>query len=418
MNNAPYGRFTHSGGPALEQTITKIVAQVGETARRTLSSAEMTALLVLGGYGRGEGGVDRSSGEERLHNNIDFLVVSPDDRSSSARAKERFKHALTDLEKASGVGFDISFISMPRLKRSGSLVIWYDARFGHKLVIGEHDPFTPMTQFSRERIPPWDVRNLITNRGTLLLINDHIISNQQEPDQRMLIRHAMKAIIGYGDALLFFLGDYDWSYREKRRRTAVRRDVSSPFRELYDTAMGFRFEPTYDDFLDLDLPKWLEEVRAAIEPVHRLCESRRLGVEEINWDDYLALALSHALRDDALSLRAWAKKGLLAVSKLRKGNHHFGLGRMAWFSPWSATIGGLVSKETNLLSLLFPLVAYPNRSERTRALAQRTLGAASSEPNDLRSAYLHTWARHGDINFGALLTKVEGSGLRLSGGEP
>jgi len=415
MNPASLGRFTATGGSAVEHQITELVKGVGESVRRTISDREMLALLVIGGYGRGEGGVDRSSGVEQPHNNIDFMLVTPDERQPSETLKKRLDDAVADQERASGIGFDVSVTSLPRLKRSPSLVIWYDIRFGHKTVLGSPDVFTSLAHFSRDLIPAWDVRNLLTNRGTLLLINDHMLARARDPDRRMLVRHAIKAIIGYGDALLFFLGDYHWSYREKQHRMATRRDVPAAFRDLYEGAMTFRFEPRYESYLSLDLTQWLRHVRQALEPIHLACEARRLGVSTLAWDNYLALALRRSLHDAPLSTRTWARKGLLALRATAAGRWRLAAERALTSSRLRSTVGALCSNETSLLSILFPVVAYECVAPDARRFAQRLLRAASPEPEELRSAYLHAWARHGDINFGPLLAKIEGTRAAESG---
>ena len=403
---APWGRFTAAGGPGVEQHLTGLVAAIGQAARRVLTPREMVSLVVIGGYGRGEGGVDRASGVERPHNNLDLMVVAPDERTPPAEVKRRLDTALAEHARASGVALDVSVTTLPRLRRSPALVIWYDLRHGHKTVVGDPGLFASMTHFTQDRIPAWDVRNLLTNRGTLLVINEHAQAHSAEPDRRMLVRHVMKAVIGYGDALLYFLGEYDWSYREKQRRMARRTDVPAPFRALYDGAMRFRFEPRYEPWLARDLGTWLDEVRAALEPVHRTCEARRLGVRELDWDGYLPLALAHELSDEAGSARAWARKGVRTVRALA-GRRTLGAPGSVAIRHLRAGLGALCANESSLLSLVFPVVAYGPRSPEARRLAQRLLGAPSAEPAALRRAYLHAWAQHGDLNFQPLLARLE-----------
>src|SRR5690606_3500364 len=117
------------------------------------------------------------------------------------------------------------------------LVMWFDMRFGHKVLLGDPSFARGLDRFRLSRIEPADVRNLLVNRGTLLVINDLLFDGpggNDEAARRTALKHAMKAVIGYGDALLYFLGEYDHSYVEKQRRMRIRRDVPAAFRDLYD----------------------------------------------------------------------------------------------------------------------------------------------------------------------------------------
>ena len=118
----------------------------------------------------------------------------------------------------------------------------------------------------------------------------------------------MKAIIGYGDALLFFLGDYDWSYAEKQRRMRARTDVADELKTLYDQALEFRFAPDYAPWLAMDLDALMARLRVQLEPVCRLCESKRLGVANLAWRQYPQTFLRHVLLEDLTSPIAWAQE--------------------------------------------------------------------------------------------------------------
>ena len=68
-------RFTARGGPEVEARIRGAVSEAADVMRAVLRPEEYRAVVLLGGYGRGEGGVELRDGEERPHNNLDFLVI-------------------------------------------------------------------------------------------------------------------------------------------------------------------------------------------------------------------------------------------------------------------------------------------------------------------------------------------------------
>ena len=56
MIRRDWGRFTARGGDLIEKELTAIVSQAAETVIQTVPADRYRALVLIGGYGRGEGG--------------------------------------------------------------------------------------------------------------------------------------------------------------------------------------------------------------------------------------------------------------------------------------------------------------------------------------------------------------------------
>jgi len=396
--NASWGRFTARAGPQLEARITKWMQDAADRMEAVLAPREYRAVVLLGGYGRGEGGVERRGGEEFPHNNFDMLVLATVHRRRFAGLKARVQEALAPLAAECGIGLDAGVVSYARLLRSPCLVMWYDMRHGHKTLLGDPRALSSLERFRRDRIVPDDVRNLLVNRGTLLVINDALREQggRVEDLRRTLVRHAVKAIIGYGDALLFFLGDYHWSYREKQKRMREQEGVAPSFRKLYDAAMEFRFEPDYARFPGGDLEPWLDRLHEELEPVHLLCESLRLRRPGLHWEDYPEAAF-----------RAVLAEGLRRPRRLARGAKGLLSGRNGLPSGTRrARLGLRLSRVPDRLGILFPVVAYDLAVPALRQLARREFAAAGEDLPALRRAYLRTWGVHGDVNFATVVRKL------------
>jgi hypothetical protein len=382
------GRFTARGGPEVEAEVSALVARAGALVTRHVPAGELRALVLLGGYGRGEGGVERRAGVERPHNNLDFLLVTTR-RGDRTALKRLVDDQLRSLSEASGIGIDVGVISAWRLRLAPCLVMWFDMRFGHQTVAGDAAFVPSLTRFHAGAIEPADVRDLLVNRGTLLVIADALLARGAATPgaRRTVVKHAMKAVIGYGDALLFSAGAYSWSYVEKQRRMAARRDVPADFRALYDEAVEFRFQPSYERYTERDPGPWLEEIRARLAPVHLRFERWRLGVPDLTWDRYASLALAHELRRAARSPIAFARaaRNLWAASPPERAA-----------DPALAAAGPRAR-----LAAAFPVVLYGARDPARTEGARRVLGAAAATPDALRLAYLERWGAHGDLNFSA-----------------
>ncbi len=398
MTQSPWGRFTVRGGADAEALLTALVTEIAARSQRLLPSSVCRAMVLLGGYGRGEGGVIKTNQGERPHNNLDFLIITralpPEEQ---ARLKTQVQEALAAVKQDYKVELDFAVISEAKLRHSPSLVMWYDMRFGHKTVLGDATLVPSLQQFDLKRIPAWDIRNLLVNRGTLLVINDQLMASRalSPDDEKLLVKHAMKAIIGYGDALLFFLGGYHWSYVEKQKRMRQKADVSPAFRAVYDQALEFRFQPDYEKYVGGGLTAWLDGLRGPLASVHLFCESKRLKRDSLTWEEYPECAFRRALLDDLFSARAWAKKiiHLLRTKEtLRQG------------SPL-ARLGFRSLGPRGILPILFPVAGYQLDSPQLRELAAGYLGARGSDIPGIRAAYLRQWAKAGDTNFESVLRK-------------
>jgi hypothetical protein len=392
-------RFTLEGGPAVEALLSQIVSEVGASLEPLLPKGRWASLLLIGGYGRGEGGVETlPDNSQRPHNNLDFLLVTRAlPGGESAHLKTQLDSALAALSRKHALGLDLGMIDEAKLRRSPALVMWYDARFGHKTVLGDAALMPSLKQFSRERIPAWDIRNLLVNRGTLLLINELLIERglSTETERRTVVKHAIKGIIGYGDALLFAHGQYDWSYAEKRKRMQQSPQIPERFKALYEEAIAFRFEPDYGRFAQRDLKLWHQDLRCQLSEVHLAVERKRLERSSLSWDGYIETALAAAARPQ--------RQGLLRQGvRLLRGS--------ALTAPDSLSLAAALGVRTGgsqeALAATFPCVAYSLPELRERSLARELLGGADLTPGALRRAYLRTWRTHGDINFATVVEKL------------
>jgi hypothetical protein len=392
-------RYTLEGGPAVEALLAQIIADVRAALEPLLPKDRWTSLLLIGGYGRGEGGVETlPDGTERPHNNLDFLLVTRNlGGGEVGPLKARLDTALGILASQHSLGLDLGMIDEAKLRRSPSLVMWYDARFGHKTILGDSNLMPSLTQFSLESVPAWDIRNLLVNRGSLFVINDLLIERglESESERRTVVKHAVKGIIGYGDALLFAHGLYDWSYAEKRRRMQQSPAIPERFKALYEEAIAFRFRPDYSRFAHRDLKLWQLDLRCQLNEVHLKVERQRLEKPTQGWEGYIETALTATLRPERQSL---LRQGV----RLLRGSSIPAPASLSLAAALGVRMGG----PREVLSATFPVVAYALPELRERSLARELLGGADLSPAALRRAYLRTWRTHGDINFATVVQKL------------
>jgi hypothetical protein len=388
-------QYTLSGSSDLEARIHSIVLDVAGVVRKYVPANDYHALVLIGGYGRGEGGVRVEDGTELPNNNLDFLLITRSIKSQAAQSyQQQVDQELDLLQRRHKVGIDFSVISGDTLRRSPSRIMWYDMRGGHRTVLGDSGYVPALDHFRIDRIPSWDVHNLLVNRGTLLVINECLPSADDSDDlQRLRTRHSVKAIIGYGDALLFARGQYHWSYAEKQRRMRTLPNIAPAFRQLYDRAADFRFRPTAEA-----VPGFLRFPAAVLEQcenAHRAFESDRLKVAIPDWNEYLEIALRAGVWEDANSSLGLARS---LRNGLRNRTAPVGSGRVARF-------GQRILSGQRLLGLLFPAVMYESCSTAFRGKAAAVLRADGTTTSDLRKAYLRGWGQMVDRNFFRFLSR-------------
>lgn len=393
-----WGKFTPYGSKELEQKIQMAMEDVALALSKILSPFDYHALILIGGYGRGEGGVECKEGKEHPHNNFDFLLITK--AISAERTNDldiTIRAQLGIISKAHKINIDFSMIRDRKLKFSSNLVIWHDMYHGHKTILGDRNLVPSLKRFSKQNFPAWDVRNLLVNRGTLLVINDVLgkINKAGHTTNKMIIKHINKAIIGYGDALLFFKGSYSWSYLEKQRRMKKMGDIPETFKRIYDQAIQFRFMPDYEAFRTLDLTQWQNQIRVVLENIHVQCETIRLGKKEINWDEYPKQVFQHVFHEGVSSLRQF-----LRLTKNFIKSHP---------CPMQASLvtklGFRFSSEKDIFSAFYPVVAYNLQSNYLRNVMKSVFKAKSDQLPDLKSAYLSYWNNNGDTNFFNLLNQ-------------
>lgn len=297
MPKPNYNRYTAYGSVEVEVSIDKlcdqIVARVLEYAPKTTRS-----VVLFGGYGKGEGGVLTIDGVQRPHNNVDILVVTA---AADPLLQSTLTKACAPLVEDAKLGIDISVTSESELQNSALSLMWYDMVGGHKTIYGDPSVVLKLPFTDPHAMPAIEMQRLLVNRGSLLVINDWL-RTQAEPDQIRAIcnKHAVKAVIGYGDALLYYQQRYHWSYERKRSRMRTASDVPKAFRELYEAACAYRLQP--DPSVDFEVPREL------LAQIFLDCERKRLHLPRMKWNSWHAAALSEAFLRGVSSPRSWGRR--------------------------------------------------------------------------------------------------------------
>ncbi len=384
-------RYTLRGGPAVERRIGAMVTRVANLVKHNIAADDYRSLLLLGGYGRGEGGVIRQNGEELPHNNIDFLLVTtPRAALRRAALKRRLDELLAPVAREESLGIDTGVICDVELRFAPARVIWFDLRWGHQTVLGDAGFIPSLRPLTAQGIEIDDVHNLLVNRASLLVINDAIMQRGTPSgrDAEFVVKHLMKAIIGHGDALLFARGRYHASYAEKQKRMRELKQVLPGLAALYEEAAEFRFEPCYDRYLGSDFKTLAERTRETLALAHLAFERFRCGDDTCSFRDHPGRILF--TEDNSPQSLVTGSKYLLRSFIRRPGP--LGL-------PYPLEMAVRRAHPRKILAAVLPAILYGPTHEEEATLVQNILGAEGSSQCELRAAYLSHWAQVGDPNF-------------------
>lgn len=324
-------RFTLDGSDALEHRLDSLCREVAQAVSQVIPASKLEALVLGGGYGRGEGGVLKTDSGDQPYNDLEFYVFLRGNRMLNERKYRRPLNAVAEqLSLDAGIHVEFKCDSIQRLKSTPVSMFTYDLVARHHVILGAPEVFPDCQHhLNSTAIPLSEATRLLFNRCSgLLLVREKLAqSTQTSEDADFIGRNLAKAQLALGDAVLAVHGKYRWSCRERNRRLA-QLSLSEPppnFSEIkkhHDAGLDFKLHPRRsfgraDEFESLhrELSRiasklwfWVESIRLQ-EPFftardYSLYRSPKCP-ESAAWRNYLLNLKTFGLRaiSDALALR-------------------------------------------------------------------------------------------------------------------
>ena len=226
----------------LDRTLAELSAEID-----ALRLPCLQAVVLGGGYGRGEGGVLHTPSGGRLYNDLDFFVFS---RGADPGAAARIDSALKEISGRYGKTLHIAVDFGPvknveTLRRVASTLMFQELLRGWVPVWGQAELERWIPALDPSCLPFSEAVRLLLNRGMgLVFAGEYLKNRRNDPD--FIVRNMNKAVLGSGDALLIASGDYQWRGRDRARAFAecVRRGNLPPeWASLYEKAFQWKLEP-------------------------------------------------------------------------------------------------------------------------------------------------------------------------------
>ena len=126
-------RYTTDGPAGAEARIERDQTLIADAVRRAIPDGQLVALVLAGGYGRGEGGYRVSDGEYLPYNDYDYFVVVNGGRAARQRISERLGVVAHELEEQVGVEVDFALLRAAGLPRLEFTLMYAELQHGRLL---------------------------------------------------------------------------------------------------------------------------------------------------------------------------------------------------------------------------------------------------------------------------------------------
>jgi hypothetical protein len=267
--------FTSCGDPATEARISADLDAVAAEVAAELRGA-FVALLLLGGYARGEGGLVAHDGILAPYNDFDLMAVV---RTRAASVHKRLAAIGRRWSARLGIDVDIWPIGEGELGGAPRTLLWLDVALGGaRVLLGPTDVLNRVPRIGVRQVPLDEAGRLLANRATGLALSN---LESEDRDWR-LARHGHKAVLACGDARLLAAARYAPTLAD--RVASLERLQGAPYVDpalvdAFADAVRFRARPDLwrPATGDGDTRTWYRAMRGRIARWHLDFEHWRVG---------------------------------------------------------------------------------------------------------------------------------------------
>jgi len=206
------GRYTFDGYLPAEKEISRHQGLVEKAVLDAVPACFIEAIVLIGGYARGDGGYTLSpTGKPQPYNDYDYFIVFKGVTHARA-AKLICQIDVAELEQEVGVEVDFFPLLKQQIATLEFSLMYAEMQAGHKVIYGNQDILLSMPNMPLAQVESAEFSRLLTNRGFLLLLN------HSSPAADQFTLYINKAMLAVGDVILFQHDLYALSYREKLTR--------------------------------------------------------------------------------------------------------------------------------------------------------------------------------------------------------
>jgi len=208
------GIYTIRNEKKVDDRISKDMKILLEFVLTVVGKENISSLILVGGFGRGEGSVIVKNKAMTPLNDYDLLLVVK--KPLTKRLKQKIKSVSKKLAKQFKIDFvDIDIVTYNDLDRFDQISIAnYEILNKNIVIFGE-----PLRnkKINPKKIPLFEVTRLMLNRAGGMLMAKLVLEDYKDNRdvKRFVYIQCMKAILALGDAYLLLNKKYDSSYEQR-----------------------------------------------------------------------------------------------------------------------------------------------------------------------------------------------------------
>ena len=180
-------------GKTIDAVIDRHLEIINRGVLSVIGASELEAVILCGGYGRGEGGVFvGADGTESLYNDYDmFVIIKPVSGGRRALYQSRLKTLGHQLGGDFGIDVDFGPLkTLAQMKKAPFTLFNYELKYGHKVTFGNPDVLSVMPSWNGDDIAVMEAVKLLLNRGVgLFLSQEKLKGGMNEADNEFVTRN-------------------------------------------------------------------------------------------------------------------------------------------------------------------------------------------------------------------------------------
>lgn len=216
---------------------------------QSLGSDQVEALVLGGGYGRGEGGAFGAPGDFQPYNDYDLVLIHR--ATDQEQLHEVLRHIHEVYSDKFSIHVDITPIELGAVNRLPLALTWYELFKGHHVLYGPENCLHDLAERKLSELPETEWGRLLVNRGSGLLFTlwkhqgKPCAIGHDESFENFATRQIEKAWLSLGDVWLAQKNSYDTLVINRRQNwLALEGDVPS-WSEYYLNAVEFKLNPAF-----------------------------------------------------------------------------------------------------------------------------------------------------------------------------
>ena len=212
------GKYTLSGSQEFDDLIDEQLQLITKEILNLIPQQDISAILLGGGYGRGEGGILIEDKKEYLYNDYDLFVVLKNINLLKKKDYQSRIHLIhekfTPLFK---IDVDVGPLqTVDSISNAPHWMMWYELKNGHKVLWGNESVKKYFPDYPHSQMPRMEAYRLLLNRGVgLLLCQQHFKTWDDPESQEFVLRNIRKGQLAMGDAFLIKKKKFHYSYKRR-----------------------------------------------------------------------------------------------------------------------------------------------------------------------------------------------------------